>query len=122
MPQEKRRFTRVPFKVKAELTVAGQRFTTDRIDNLSVGGCLLPLQLDLQPGASCQLKILMSGSSSDLHIVVDGEILRAATDLTAVRFIRIEQDSLYHLQNIILYNADDTDKVEREINDHPGIR
>jgi len=122
MSSEKRRFTRVPFKVKAALTVDEQRHTIDRLDNLSVGGCLLPLKIEIRPGAACQLEIWMSGSSSDLNIAVEGEVVRTTTGRTAVKFTRIEPDSLFHLQNIVLYNADDPAKVEQEINDRPGIR
>jgi len=118
---EKRRFTRVPFKVKACLTTNEQRYTADHLDNLSVGGCLLSLKTKIRPGTSCQMKIWMSGSSSDLNIGVEGEIVRTTTGLTAVKFTRIEPDSLFHLQNIILYNADDPVKVEQEINDRPGL-
>ena len=122
MAPEKRRLTSVPFKVKAALTVDEKRQTIDHLDNLSVGGCLLPLKNNLRPGTSCQLEIWMSGSSSDLNIEVEGEIVLTATGLTAVKFTRIEPDSLFHLQNIVLYNAEDPAKVEQDINASPGIR
>ena len=122
MAPEKRRFTRVRFKVKARLTIDEQRYTTDRLDNLSVGGCLLPLEGEIRSGAACQLKILMGGASSHLNINVEGEVVRSTSGQTAVKFIRIEPDSLYHLQNIVLYNADEPDIVEQEIDVRPGIR
>ena len=122
MSSEKRRFTRVPFMVKATLTVDEQRYTTDRLDNLSVGGCLLPLEDEFRSGATCQLQIWMDGTGSDLNINVEAEVVRTANGQTALKFTRIEPDSLFHLQNIILYNAADPDVVEKEIDTRPGIR
>jgi hypothetical protein len=64
----------------------------------------------------------MGGASSDLTIKVEGEVVRTTDNQIAVKFVRIEPDSLFHLQNIILYNAADPDVVEREIDARPGIR
>jgi hypothetical protein len=122
MSTEKRRFTRVPFKVKATLTVDAQHYTTDHLDNLSVGGCLLPLAHAFRSGVACQLQIRMGGASSDLTIKVEGEVVRTTDSQIAVKFVRIEPDSLFHLQNIILYNAADPAVVEQEIDARPGIR
>ena len=102
--------------------VDAQRYTTDRLDNLSVGGCLLPLKHKLQSGVACQLQIWMDGASSDLKINIDGEIVRTGNGQIAVKFMRIEPDSLFHLQNIILYNAADPAVIEEEIDARPGIR
>ena len=50
MPEDKRRFTRVSFSVKAELTANNVLYIAEEITNLSVGGCLLPIEADLEPG------------------------------------------------------------------------
>lgn len=121
MPDEKRRFTRITFQLEAELKVNNALYTAKEINNLSIGGCLLPVDADPVPGTPCHLKILLSGTNSRLSIQVEGEIIRAAAHEIAVKFTRIGPDSLYHLQNIILYNSSDPDEVEREIEEHPGI-
>jgi len=67
MTDEQRRFSRVSFRVRAEMTVNNVLYSSEEINNLSVGGCLLPIQ------------------------------------------------------NIVRYNSPDTDRVEQEISNHPGL-
>jgi len=121
MSGEKRKFTRISFNVAADIRVAGRTISVDEIKNLSVGGCLVSTGESLEPGAVCGMDIWMTGSSSDLKISVEGEIIRGEPHETAVRFTKIDPDSLYHLQNIIRYNSLDADRVEDELKEHPGL-
>ena len=121
MPEDKRRFTRIPFKVTGELTTQGVTYSLHEISNLSVGGCLLPIAADLEPGTQCQVKIILSGTSSELSVNAGGEVMRCQPSSVAVKFTHIDLDSLYHLQNIIRYNADDVEKIEKEIEARPGL-
>ncbi len=68
MSEEKRRFTRIPFRVKAEMTVNDVLSRTEEISNLSVAGCLLPVRADLEPGGVCHVRMLLSGTSSELSV------------------------------------------------------
>ncbi|MBW1897713.1 MAG: PilZ domain-containing protein [Deltaproteobacteria bacterium] len=121
MADNRRKFTRVPFRVQAEITATDHVFNVEELSNLSIGGCLLPIAADLKEGTACHVKILLSGSSSEMSIRIDGEIKRSQPGTVAVKFIRIDPDSLFHLQNIIRYNSPDPDAVDREITKHPGI-
>jgi len=121
MPDEKRRFTRVLFKVKAEMTVNDVLYSSEKINNLSVGGCLLPIEADVETGTKCRLKIMLSGANSKLSVHVGGKIIRCEPEGVAMKFTEIDPDSLFHLQNIIRYNHPDTDKVDQEINNFPGL-
>jgi hypothetical protein len=53
--------------------------------------------------------------------MIEGEISRCDPGAVAVKFTRIDIDSLFHLHNIIRYNSPDPDKVEKEIHEHPGL-
>jgi hypothetical protein len=121
MPEEKRRFTRIPFRVTAELAANTITWTAPAISNLSVGGCLLPVAADLAPGTACQVKIILSGTSSEMSVRVEGEIVRRDHSSVAIKFTCIDPDSLYHLQSIIRYNADDVEQIEKEIQKHSGL-
>jgi len=121
MSDENRKFSRIPFKVKAELTVNDVVYSVEEISNLSIGGCLLPIKANLAVGTVCYMKILLSGTSSQLHIKIDGEIKRCAPGAVAVKFARIDPDSFFHLQNLVRYNFPDPDVIEKEIIEHPGI-
>ncbi len=121
MSEEKRRFTRVPFKVEAEIQIDDTLYHTEDISNLSVGGCLLPIQGDFEVGTSCRVKISLGGTSSELNVRVEGEIARNTPEGIAVKFTGVDLDSLFHLKNIVRYNSSDADAVEKEIRDHFGI-
>ena len=121
MSDEKRRFTRVPFKVEAEVKLGDTSYRTEEILNLSVGGCLLPIAVAGAVGAKCHVKIWLGGTSSELIVAVEGEIVRVTPQSVAIKFTGVDVDSLHHLQNIVRYNSPDPDAVEREIRDNFGI-
>ena len=121
MSEDKRRFSRIPFKVNAEITVDKVVYPVAEIKNLSIGGGFFPLDADIMSGAGCHVKIILNGASSELSINVSGQILRSSQGSVAIQFTSIDPDSLYHLQNIIRYNASDPDSVENEIRRHPGL-
>ncbi len=122
MSDDNRRFTRIPFKMKTEITVNDETFTTSDITNLSVGGCLLPVTFDAQPETPCQIKITLEGTKDEMAVRIEGEIVRTTSEGLAVNFIRIDPESLFHLQNIVRYNSPDADIIDSEISKHPGIR
>lgn len=122
MSDENRRFSRIPFKVEVELRIDDNLYRCEEISNLSVGGCLLPIKKDLPADAPCTIKIILEGAAEKLNVLIEGEIVRTVPEGVAVKFTRIDPESLFHLQNIIRYNAPDADAIEQEINRHPGIK
>ena len=121
MKNEKRRFTRVSFNFEAELEAGGLVYSAEEIVNISVGGCLLLTEADLELGTVCDIRLFLGGASSELRVRVQGEVARSIPGALAVKFTRIDPDSLFHLQNIIRHNAPDIETVEKEILDHPGL-
>lgn len=118
MTDEKRRFTRTPFKVRAEIKTSDALYRVAEISNLSIGGCLLPITADLEPGTVCQMNIILAGTD-DVRIRIKGKVVRSPPETIALQFNRIDMDSLFHLRNIIRYNAPDADAVDMEITKHP---
>ena len=121
MKDEKRRFLRFPFKMKAELATPGKVYDVTRISNLSIGGCLLPVGDELKPGTRCTLRIKLSIKGEEPNVSVEGVVMRNDGEEVAIKFTKIDPDSLVHLQNIARYNSTDPDRVEREIHERPGI-
>ncbi len=120
MTNEKRRFSRIAFDVEAKLTVGGAVYKIERIANLSVGGCLLELEDDFPLGSDCTFTILLSQQAPNVD--VQGEIVRAGSGGVGLKFTTISSENLFHLQNIIRYNAKDPDAIEEEISAHPGLK
>lgn len=122
MADESRRFSRIPFSMHTELEVNGEKYKVEEITNLSVGGCLLPLHPDLETGTECTITITLAGTADNIAVTIEGEVVRTSPRGIAVKFVRIDPDSLFHLHNIIRYNSPDADAIESEIQKHPGIR
>ena len=116
---ERRRFSRVPFKTKAEIRVNKALWYAKEVDNLSVGGCLLPIAADLEPQTLCQVSILLSGRTSELNVKIDGKVVRCEQGAVAIKFTHIDPESLFHLQNIVRYNSEDPGSIEQEILNYP---
>jgi hypothetical protein len=119
MTVEKRRFSRVIFNVRARLAVGETVYTVERIVNLSVGGCQLEIDDQLQPGELCKFTIILPRMGPGVDVF--GEIVRAGNGETSLKFTRIDPENLMHLQNIIRYNAENPDLIEEEIKEHPGL-
>jgi len=121
MDQEKRRFTRFPLKMTAVLHVNDKEYTTNSLLNLSIGGCLVPLEVDAAPDMPCNMVICLGSADSELTIRTSGRIIRSVKGEVAVQFIGVDPDSLFHLQMLARYNSPEPEKVEEEIRKHPGI-
>ena len=72
---EKRRFSRIGIQVAAELKVQEAVLKIERLENLSIGGCLLQTSQDFAQGSSCRLTISLDGSIE--KILVTGVIARS---------------------------------------------
>ena len=115
MDNEKRRYIRFPYKMKTELIVRNKRYESDEIINLSIGGCLLPINADLESGSPCTLRIILQQTGNEPTVTVEGSIVRSDKGSVAVKFVSIDPENLDHLQNIARYNSPDPDQVEKEI-------
>jgi len=120
MADEKRRFSRIFFNVQAKIAINGTVYTVERIANLSIGGCLLEVEKEFAPGTNCTFTIVLPGMAPEVEI--QGEIVRTGDGELGLKFTTIEPENLFHLQNIIRYNAEDPDAIEEEIDEHPGLK
>ena len=120
MGDEKRRFSRIFFDVRTKLTVGGRDYTIERIANLSVGGCQLAISEDIPLGSACTCIIYLAGGESAMTVQAD--VVRVGNGEVSLSFTSIDPENLFHLHNIILYNAADPDMIEEEIRLHPGLK
>ncbi len=122
MQQTKRRFSRISLEMPARVIVdGGASFEVEELVNLSIGGCLILNELDFVDGSGCKVTIPLSEGDEALKIEVIGEVVRREKEFIAVKFTKISPESLFHLQNLIRYNAPDSDRIDDEIEEHPGL-
>lgn len=119
---EKRRFSRIALNMPATLTIGEDIYALRAIDNLSVGGCSLEIIMAAQPGSECRLWIPLDCTNPDMGIGVTGAIIRCDEKTVGIRFDSITPESLFHLHNLIRYNAPDPDLIDQEIVRRPGLK
>jgi PilZ domain len=119
--EENRRFTRVKFAVPAVITIGTTVFSVKEITNLSVGGALIPCEKKFDRLTKCLFQIPITGTTENLSVQIEGEFVWSNDEFAAIKFTSISPDSLQLLQKIILYNAEDTSKVEDELKEHRGL-
>jgi hypothetical protein len=117
---EKRRFTRIRFNMPAVLTVNNTAYSFSQIDNLSVGGCALESSLEVEAGTVCRFWLPLEATAA-LGVEAFGKVIRCDGNALSIQFTRISPESLFHLHNIIRFNAPNPDRIEDEISKRPGL-
>lgn len=87
---------------------------SNRLKNISLGGAFIVVDRPLEEEASCILSIDLIGPHSLLRIEIEGEVVRAEDDGMAVKFTRIDVDSLVHLRHLIKVHAQDPETIDNE--------
>ncbi len=112
---EKRRFTRVLFETTIKITAGKTVIMSNRLRDISLGGAFVFTSGTSLPGStSCVLEIDLIGRASLLRIQVEAEVIRADEEGMAVKFTKIDLDSLVHLRHLIAVHAQDPKAVDVE--------
>jgi hypothetical protein len=102
---EKRRDIRVTFRTTAKLNFPdGRTFDECETSDVSVGGVFVKGVKDVDCGDKCQVQFRISGRTSSLVLELDGEIVRTQDVGVALQFFEVDEDSFYHLQNIVYFS------------------
>ena len=113
---ERRQNTRVPFRAKVDVDFRDRRYEGCQVLDLSIKGIRLQGAGEGRPGEVCQLTLCLSGTSSELCLHMQGEVVRTPGQQgLAVHFTAVDLDSFYHLKNIVYYNADDPDGIREQL-------
>ncbi len=112
---ERRNFTRIPFKSFASITSKKTSATGD-VENLSLNGMFLLTSADVDQGDDVEVKIYLSGTSSELFINLKGTVKRRDERGLGIEFKmeKMDIDSLTFLRHAIAYNTGDDQRVMRE--------
>jgi len=116
--KEKRQFTRVPFRTEAKILTSSRVISSNKLRNISLGGAFVEVHEHLPEGEPCVLSVDLIGAASLLRIQVDGHVVRVEEDGIAVKFTKIDLDSLIHLRHLIKVHAMDPDVVDSEFTEN----
>lgn len=124
MEKDNRRFTRMPLNIPVKINLRdGTSHKFEQFQDISLGGCQVYSKKEFEMYAECDIEILLgngfANSSSKVQIL--GKIMRIGYDFTGIKFIRITQDNLSQLQNLLTSHAPDPEKVQNEFEQHQGM-
>ena len=120
---ERREFTRVPITVEIEVASGEGEIISSHAEDVSLKGLYVRCDNPLPVGTKCQVVVYLGARDSELSAQATGEVVRLNDAGMGIVFTElIGTESLEHLRKLVLYNASDTNTVEREFSSHLGLR
>ena len=120
---DRREFSRVSFHTNVTIRTPDRTIWSSSSIDISLSGIRISSAEALPAeGARCEVEIVLTESPSPEIIEMRGTIVRSGGGTMAVHVTEVDLDSYQHLRRLILSNAGDPARAEREIDDHWGIR
>ncbi len=114
MVQNRRQFSRVPFRSEARLFLPSGEFAVDLVD-ISLKGALIcpksPLFVGI--GSQCTLKVLLDGAGTTIRM--EATVVHHQADYFGLACREIDLDSVTHLRRLVALNLGDEALLEREL-------
>lgn len=111
--RNRRQHSRVLFETMIDLELPGRRFENCKARDLSLKGVFVQGAAG-QEGEQGEVRLHLTGASSDLVLKMKGEVVRTEPGGLALRFLEMDLDSFTHLKNIIYYNSENPDALDQE--------
>lgn len=111
MEKERRDRTRVTIKFEVDIEVNNERLPVKSWD-LSMNGMKSTFDQRFKKDQNCKVFFTLNSESK---IQIEGKIIRTGEDGVGIHFSSMDFDSFYHLKRIVQYNANDPDKIDKEI-------
>lgn len=120
--EEKRIFSRSNVNNRVEI-ITDDGVLSGQLGDVGMSGLSIRTDATLPAGAEYPVAILLEmADSAELRLNMQGRIARVDGEGMAVEFTEIEADSFDHLRKLVLYNTEETEKVENEFEANPGIK
>ncbi len=118
---ESRAFSRVPFRMLAELKEGGKECPVAEIRDLSMNGIFLEGDFSLAQGTACEVKLRLEGVEPPIQINLEGDVQRVEDSGVGIQFKQIPLESYEHLNRIVQLNSQNPNQSEDEIKGHVGL-
>jgi hypothetical protein len=117
-----REFSRVPGRFAVTVRAEEDEIVPDHTTDVSMNGLFAVAGRSFPVGTECEVVVHLGEAETREQIVVRGRVARVADHGFAVTFEEIGIDSYDHLQKLVRYNAPDLSRVEREFDQHLGLK
>ena len=121
--EDRRKLTRLPLQLRAELELPNGMFINCDTQDLSFGGAFLDCSEgigNLAVGGQCRLHIYLARKDSPLTSNFDAHVVHIEDDGKALRikFVSSEQEVFEHFKKFIMSSSDDPQKLIDELEQH----
>lgn len=115
MDANRRRRTRVNVDVRVDVQTTGAWLRDVHTRDLSHKGVYLKGNHPLKAGAGCMVTLHLPGEAADAPVLrMEGKVIRATAEGTAIDFVSMDPDTFLHLRNLVLFHSEDPEQTEKE--------
>ena len=116
---EQRHFHRIDFVVKADFAADGEACEAFLVD-ISLKGAMVEFlsHCNASLGSNCSLTVKLS--CSDVQLAFEGEIVRVLGEVAAIRFTKVDIDTMIHLRRLLELNSGDPEEIRSELHELIG--
>ena len=112
MDQNRRRRSRVDTHFQATFTRAGGEPAPLVTQNISLKGLLAKPVNRIVSGDTGLVHITLA---TDAAITIECRVIRSDASGVAIDFMPMDEQSFFHLRNLVRYNAPDADQIDSEL-------
>jgi hypothetical protein len=112
--KNKRKNSRIPFRVVVTLDFPGQSHEECETVNLSRKGVCVLGVTGHKVGENCLVSLQLIGSTDHLVLNMKGTVVRVEEGGVALHFYEMDLDSFTHLKKILYYNSEAPDVLDAE--------
>ena len=109
---ERRKNSRVPFCTTVDLSFGDASFADCATENLSTQGVFVDNIPHRSLGDGCHVTLKLTGSSANITLSIQAEVVRLTKDGVGLHFTDIDLDSYSHLRQIIYYNSENIETTD----------
>jgi c-di-GMP-binding flagellar brake protein YcgR len=117
MDANRRRRSRVDMHIAATFTPKGGTPVQLLVCNISLKGLLAVPEANVKTGGAGMVRIALS---KDAVIQIECRVIRSDATGVAIDFKPMDEQSFFHLRNLVRYNAPDADQIDAELK-HPAF-
>ena len=121
---EKRKHTRLPIAIKAEIQLENGKICPGVTKNMSFSGVLAEIQKaeDVRTGDLCNLTIFLADGQKEPAIEFECKVVRKdETDIGFKYIAIIDVESYMHFKNLMVSNSKEPEMLIQELKQNPGI-
>lgn len=117
-----REFSRIDINILAKVNAKGREIVSTGTHDISMKGLFVESKTDWPIGTECEIHLILEGRNPPVDISVNGRVQRITEGGIALLFTEVSLEAYEHLHNLVMLNTDDPEKVEREFDNHLGLK